>query len=676
MGRKGFLAAALCLLPATSHAEAALKALDRMSVEHPGDPETSRASADRLWDGAAPGAAPVWVGASEKPILSAADFAAGQTPLSEPFVPRHRSGHYVLGDRCKDRNGNGRCDQLFFAGYQKMEPVKSSWWRWLFRGLRRDPAMYNTAEGVTDDLYARALVLRQGEVKIGLVVLDVVGLLHHDVEKIRARVADLGFDLVIVQATHNHSGPDTIGLWGPIYTHALPLAVVERMFGIDPMRGVDGRNSAFMERLLDQAAHALQEADRDAKKAALFLGGTQAPDLEGRPVVEDFRTPEVLDGRIRVLQARDVLGRPIATLANFAVHPEILGSGLDRMSADLSGIIARTLTAGGGGVGLHANGAIGAQIGPALPFGEDLAQREKAMGAIGGLIGRTALQSVASALPAPVARIGLLKREIYVPLDNKLLEAVSRRGLLDRPRYTNGVLDKDGEDLKTELDLIVLHGPKGEPLAEIFTIPGELAPEIYLGGYLPPDQAANPGAPSLPVLKEHLRAPHQFLIGLGNDELGYFIPFNDFLFPGSFLPILPGKDRFGRRHYEETVAASSQMPAIVAWNLLGMLELYYDGRTALTPQAVQVRARKDALSAFAGQKQALPALVKLLAHQPIDEVTPQARDRLLAWAPAGLGAELSKTLRASESPEMRKLLAGMVSDLDRRERSDPWATPR
>ena len=69
------------------------------------------------------------------------------------------------------------------------------------------------ATGVHDPLKARAVVLAHGRRKIALVCVDLVGFFLPDVEKVRARLS--GFDYVMVSSTHNHEGPDTLGLWGP-----------------------------------------------------------------------------------------------------------------------------------------------------------------------------------------------------------------------------------------------------------------------------------------------------------------------------------------------------------------------------------------------------------------------------------------------------------------------------
>ena len=46
--------------------------------------------------------------------------------------------------------------------------------------------------------------------------LDVVGYLNGEVDTIRSLISPAsGVDYVVVHSTHQHEGPDTIGIWGP-----------------------------------------------------------------------------------------------------------------------------------------------------------------------------------------------------------------------------------------------------------------------------------------------------------------------------------------------------------------------------------------------------------------------------------------------------------------------------
>jgi hypothetical protein len=63
----------------------------------------------------------------------------------------------------------------------------------------------------------RALAFRSGEHVAIPVACDLIGLARGDIDEIRAALAprDIAPDALIIASSHTHSGPDTLGLWGP-----------------------------------------------------------------------------------------------------------------------------------------------------------------------------------------------------------------------------------------------------------------------------------------------------------------------------------------------------------------------------------------------------------------------------------------------------------------------------
>jgi hypothetical protein len=77
-------------------------------------------------------------------------------------------------------------------------------------------------------------------------------------------------------------------------------------------------------------------------------------------------------------------------------------------------------------------------------------------------------------------------------------------------------------------------GPDAEPLVEMITAPGELLPELFYGTedhHRTDCPAAHTGQPYEPSIRNAMRAPHRFLIGLSPDEFGYIVPGYDFYDP-------------------------------------------------------------------------------------------------------------------------------------------------
>src|SRR5437868_9693080 len=114
---------------------------------------------------------------------------------------------------------------------------------------------------------ARAVVFATGKARVALVSVDVVGLFREPVERIRKGLP--GFAYVLVSSTHNHEGPDTLGLWGPNFFQS----------GLDPQ---------YLARVQLGIVQAVLQADQALQPAAARLGTARAPEL-----LHDGREPYV-----------------------------------------------------------------------------------------------------------------------------------------------------------------------------------------------------------------------------------------------------------------------------------------------------------------------------------------------------------------------------------------------
>ena len=109
---------------------------------------------------------------------------------------------------------------------------------------------------------------------------------------------------------------------------------------------------------------------------------------------------------------------------------------------------------------------------------------------------------------------------------------------------------------------------------QLLTVPGELLPELAVGGYdgsrinapgVPLIDPANPNPPKVaeapqgPYIKDRMPGVYPWLIGLGNDELGYIIPEYNF----ELSPDMPYVGEADGDHYEETNSLGPAMAGIV-----------------------------------------------------------------------------------------------------------------
>jgi hypothetical protein len=325
--------------------------------------------------------------------------------------------------------------------------------------------------GVHDDIYTRCLMLNDGETKIGIVSLDLIGLTMQHTLKIRQLLSNVGIDgeNIILTCTHQHSGPDTIGLWGPTESES-------------------GVNLRYIEYVYGQIVESIKEAGRNMEPAILKLASVQVPEGVSRNV----REPELIDRELSLLKVDSPSGETIATLINFTAHPETLWSDNLLVTADYPGYVYRDVEEKLGGVALFVNGALGGMV-TVDSKSNTFEEAER----IGSTVAEKAIEAAQKAEVQENVKIVLKKEKIQVPMENPGFIALMEAGILPEHLLIDG-------KVRTEVNLIEI----GD--AQIATFPGEALPKLGLSA------------------KTEMKAKYKFIFGLTNDELGYILPEADF----------------------------------------------------------------------------------------------------------------------------------------------------
>ena len=105
-------------------------------------------------------------------------------------------------------------------------------------------------------------------------------------------------------ALHDHQAPDTMGLWGPD-------------------AATSGINEDYNSLVIERTAEAALAAIANLRPASIALAKTHPPELD--TFIHDNRPPDVHDAELILAAVTGVDGKPIATLINWANHPETLG---------------------------------------------------------------------------------------------------------------------------------------------------------------------------------------------------------------------------------------------------------------------------------------------------------------------------------------------------------------
>ena len=472
----------------------------------------------------------------------------------ESFTDSNHNGRWDPGESFVDDDRNsavdaasrGKYDGIFLAGF----------------GNDR------IATGKHDDLWARALVLDSGTTRIAIVSLDLIGYYqnagYYGIEQAKKLLdPKLGIQEIIVSSTHDHEGPDTIGLWGNSQVS-------------------DGKFPLYLQFVDRQIARAITLAAQAAVPVRMRLGTTNSklsPTLADMQTRTDGRPPRFFDDELRAMQfvANDGAdkGKVVATLINWNTHPESLEDENTLLTSDFPGAVRDAIEKRYGGTAIYVSGDLGAVeivgdndrssrtvfAGKSFPVIKDNKAATFTFartGAIGREVAKAAEEAIengewSSAVPS----LSVQKRELRVPMDNLGYEfLISKRVLARLPGFDA----KGGPQMVSTVYAIRL----GD--AQIITVPGELFPEVYYGVATHRREGcpkADTGRPAEPAVRDFMDARYKFVFGLSPDEMGYLVPGYDFHAP-SFDPekgLQESKDACAGvpTHYHETNSASSQL---------------------------------------------------------------------------------------------------------------------
>jgi hypothetical protein len=340
------------------------------------------------------------------------------------------------------------------------------------------------AASVHDPIWARAVVLEQGDVRLGIVALDLVGWFNDDVEATRALAAEQGvaLDYVLIATTHQHEGPDTVGMWG------------ERI-------GKTGYQEDYAAFVRQSTVDALAEAIADLREVGTMKVGhvdSRTYSEKGtRNLIRDSRDPVIIDERVNAAFFADTNGQTITTLVNWGNHPEALSDKNTALTSDYAhplregmenGVAWESYQREGlGGVSIYLNGTVGGLMTPlgvtvTDPDGVDHSSSnfEKAE-AIGFLVADMALDAIEFGDLVESPNLAFEQSVLMLPIDNWGFQAMFLSGVLDRETFgwddSQIITEENVPKLKTEIARIQV-GP-----LRLLSVPGELFPELAFGGF-------------------------------------------------------------------------------------------------------------------------------------------------------------------------------------------------
>lgn len=335
--------------------------------------------------------------------------------------------------------------------------------------------------GIQGKLTVRAFVLEKGATRIAIVGVDNIGWPAFLGDRSRKLIKGIAPGNVLIGVTHAHSCPDA--------------------YGFTDEKGNTAADLDYLDWCVNQIAEAVNEAVTKLEPAAIR---TAVAEAKGK-IAYNYYAPKLYDPRMGVIQAIATTGpnagQPVATLVNYATHPEILGTSRKLMSPDLCGPLYDRIESKAGGMAIFMNSAQGGMVTADTRLddnGKEANDWNECI-RIGNLMADEALRIIAPARQDDNADLFCTSRTITFPVDNERMRYV----LMHSP-LAKAAKSADFSSIQTRINLLNI----GK--VQVLTIPGEALPNI--GFYV----------------KRKMNTEQPFLFGLTNDAFGYMLTKEDF----------------------------------------------------------------------------------------------------------------------------------------------------
>jgi hypothetical protein len=328
------------------------------------------------------------------------------------------------------------------------------------------------------DLFARAVVFTDSLTTIAIVSVDNLGWSSALGDRSRSLVKGIAPENILIGATHTHSAPDA--------------------YGFPDQEGKSLADLKYLDWCVKQIADAINEAAANAVPSSLKIAVGEA---QGK-IAYNFYADKLYDPRCGVIQAiaesGSDKGKVIATLVNYAIHPEVIGSAQGILSPDLCGPLYDRIESKVGGVAIFMNGAQGGMITAdnRLANGKEARTWEECV-RIGNLLADEALRMVENSELQRQPKLFCAARNIQLPVDSEMMRYILKNSPVKMTSVKDNVIT-------TRLNYLEIG------TAKVLTIPGEALPNI--GFYL----------------KRKMNTADAFLFGLTNDAFGYILTKVDF----------------------------------------------------------------------------------------------------------------------------------------------------
>ena len=205
--------------------------------------------------------------------------------------------------------------------------------------------MNKPAEGIHDPIMAKALALKNGEVKYLIITMDILGLPSNFKTDLQKRIEKNGWkaENIMLLPSHSHG--------------SLEMAAInsKNVFGV-PQIGIF--QPELLSLLLDKIEKLVAEADKNYREVKIGTGSAKFDGLN-----RNRRGDKTVDNELTITRVDLASGQPLAVLVNWTAHPTFIGGDDMLVSAEWPGYLQTEMekTIGKGVVVMYYNGAEGDQ---------------------------------------------------------------------------------------------------------------------------------------------------------------------------------------------------------------------------------------------------------------------------------------------------------------------------
>ena len=342
------------------------------------------------------------------------------------------------------------------------------------------------SDGICDPLYAKALILDDGQTKVALVSVDLLWVFLEMTTQVRNTInvkTGIPQQNILICATHTHFGPK-----------------IDRPTKNWPDAADSKIDTKYVQKLQDKLLEVILKANNDLTPARLGTAAAEVPEVvynrrtkkADGSVVMTFRLPRPepgltfgpVDSRLSILKIEDPMGKLLTTLVNFACHPVSGAKETETfysISADYPAYVAQTVENVEGGLCLFALGTAG-------NMNPNRLNRTNPRTKIGRALGAETLRQIQFTPTSGNLKLSAMTKSVTLPLKQDLPA--------DRV--------VDGNEKRTALTTEIQAVRIGETY--ILGLPGEILVEIGM------------------EIRKKTGLDNLFIISLANDGCGYVCP--------------------------------------------------------------------------------------------------------------------------------------------------------